>query len=50
MGFTYLRPAFEGIDGLTPELLALLLLVFGAASFVGNAVAGPIADRRLWCW
>ncbi len=47
MGFTYLRPAFEGIDGLTPELLALLLLVFGVASFVGNAVAGPIADRRL---
>ncbi|KRE31548.1 hypothetical protein ASG80_02305 [Agromyces sp. Soil535] len=47
MGFTYLRPAFEGIDGLTPELLAVLLLVYGVASFVGNAVAGPIADRRL---
>jgi len=44
MGFTYLRPADEGIDGLTPELLALLLLVYG---FAGNAIAGPIADRRL---
>ena len=47
MGFTYLRPAFEGISGLTPELLALLLLVFGVASFAGNALAGPLADRRL---
>lgn len=47
MGFTYLRPAFEGVSGLTPELLALLLLVYGVASFVGNAVAGPLADRRL---
>ncbi|WP_448002418.1 MFS transporter [Agromyces bauzanensis] len=47
MGFTYLRPAFETIDGLTPELLAILLMVFGVASFVGNAVAGPLADRRL---
>ena len=47
MGFTYLRPAFEGVNGLTHELLALLLLVYGIASFVGNAVAGPLADRRL---
>ncbi|WP_203230795.1 MFS transporter [Agromyces humi] len=47
MGFTYLRPAFEGVNGLTPELLAVLLLVYGIASFVGNAVAGPLADRRL---
>ena len=47
MGFTYLRPAFEDVSGLTPELLALLLLVYGIASFVGNAVAGPLADRRL---
>jgi len=47
MGFTYLRPAFETIDGLTPELLAVLLMVFGVASFLGNLVAGPLADRRL---
>lgn len=46
-GFTYLRPAFEAIDGLTPTTLALLLAVFGAASFVGNLAAGPLADRRL---
>lgn len=47
MAFTYLRPAFETIDGLTPALLAMLLMVFGVASFVGNLVAGPLADRRL---
>jgi predicted MFS family arabinose efflux permease len=47
MSFTYLRPAFEAIDGLTPALLALLLVVFGVGNFVGNLVAGPLADRRL---
>ncbi|MDQ0577603.1 MFS transporter [Agromyces albus] len=47
MGFTYLRPAFEAIDGITPSLLALLLMIFGVASFIGNMVAGPLADRRL---
>ena len=47
MGFTYLRPAFETIDGLTPELLAMLLVVYGVASFLGNLAAGPLADRRL---
>jgi len=47
MSFTYLRPAFEQIDGLTPTLLALLLLVYGVGNFVGNLAAGPLADRRL---
>ncbi|QEO14255.1 MFS transporter [Agromyces intestinalis] len=47
MGFTYLRPAFESIVGMSPALLAGLLVVFGVASFIGNLVAGPIADRRL---
>ena len=47
MSFTYLRPAFELIDGLTPALLALLLVVYGVGNFVGNLAAGPIADRRL---
>ncbi|MEV1128343.1 MFS transporter [Agromyces sp. NPDC049794] len=47
MGFTYLRPAFETIDGLTPALLAILLMVYGVAAFIGNLVAGPMADGRL---
>ncbi|WP_127792036.1 MFS transporter [Agromyces sp. LHK192] len=44
--FTYLRPAFETVDGINPALLAALLAVFGVASFVGNLAAGPLADRR----
>lgn len=47
MGFTYLRPAFQTVDGLTPTMLALLLMVYGVASFAGNLAAGPLADRRL---
>ncbi|MGI9824620.1 MFS transporter [Agromyces sp. Marseille-Q5079] len=46
-GFTYLRPAFESIGAVTPATLALLLAVFGLASFAGNLAAGPLADRRL---
>ncbi|GAA1839583.1 MFS transporter [Agromyces salentinus] len=46
-GFTYLRPAFEEIGGVTPATLALLLAAFGVASFVGNLAAGPLADRAL---
>ncbi|SIO06455.1 MFS transporter [Agromyces cerinus] len=46
-GFTYLRPAFESIGEVTPSTLALLLAVFGLASFAGNLAAGPLADRRL---
>jgi DHA1 family purine ribonucleoside efflux pump-like MFS transporter len=46
-GFTYLRPAFESIGAVTPSTLALLLAVFGLASFAGNLAAGPLADRRL---
>ncbi|GAA1955865.1 MFS transporter [Agromyces allii] len=46
-GFTYLRPAFETIGGLDPAALALVLAIFGVASFVGNLAAGPLADRRL---
>ncbi|QAY72412.1 MFS transporter [Agromyces protaetiae] len=47
MGFTYLRPAFDTIAGLTPEGLAVLLALFGIASFLGNLGAGFLADRHL---
>lgn len=45
--FTYVRPAAELVPGVTAEGLALLLLVYGVASLVGNLIAGPLADRRL---
>jgi predicted MFS family arabinose efflux permease len=47
MAFTFVRAAFAAVDGLTPGLLALLLFVYGLASFAGNLAAGPLADRAL---
>jgi DHA1 family purine ribonucleoside efflux pump-like MFS transporter len=47
MAFTFVRAAFAAVEGLTPGLLALLLAVYGIASFAGNLAAGPLADRAL---
>ena len=46
-GFTYIRPAADEVGGLDPDLLAVLLLVYGVGIVVGNLVAGPLADRTL---
>ena len=44
-GFTYIRPAVESMSDIgAGGGLALLLLVFGIASFVGTLLAGPVAD------
>jgi DHA1 family purine ribonucleoside efflux pump-like MFS transporter len=45
--FTYVRPAADLVPGLGSAGLATLLMVFGASAFVGNLVAGPLADARL---
>lgn len=44
-GFTYIRPAVEGLSDIDPGGFALLLLAFGVANFLGTALAGPLADR-----
>ncbi|WP_220035870.1 MFS transporter, partial [Modestobacter versicolor] len=44
-GFTYIRPAVQGMSDVGAAGLAALLLVFGIASFLGTAVSGPLADR-----
>ncbi len=44
-GFTYIRPAVEILSGIDADAFALLLLVFGVATFVGTATSGPLADR-----
>jgi DHA1 family purine ribonucleoside efflux pump-like MFS transporter len=44
-GFTYIRPAAEGMSGIDAGGFAVLLLVFGVANFLGTALAGPLADR-----
>jgi predicted MFS family arabinose efflux permease len=46
-GFTYIRPAAESASGLDAGGLAVLLLVFGVANFLGTALSGPLADRAL---
>jgi len=44
-GFTYIRPAVEGMSDIGSGGLAVLLLVFGVAGLVGTVVSGPLADR-----
>jgi DHA1 family purine ribonucleoside efflux pump-like MFS transporter len=46
-GFTYIRPAATDIGGLDAARLAVLLVVYGVAAFLGNLAAGPLADKRL---
>ncbi|WP_354567431.1 MFS transporter [Glaciihabitans sp. UYNi722] len=46
-GFTYIQPAAVNIPGLTAGGLAILLATYGVGGFVGNIVAGIVADRRL---
>jgi DHA1 family purine ribonucleoside efflux pump-like MFS transporter len=46
-GFTYIRPAVEGLSDLDADGLAVLLFVFGVATVIGTAASGPLADRRL---
>ena len=46
-GFTYIRPAAIDIGGLDPSQLAMLLVVYGVAAFLGNLAAGPLADKQL---
>jgi predicted MFS family arabinose efflux permease len=44
-GFTYIRPASQGLSGIDDGGFAILLLVFGIANFIGTSVSGPLADR-----
>ncbi|MDM7991561.1 MFS transporter [Arthrobacter sp. zg-Y877] len=46
-GFTYIRPTAESLSGIDAGGLALLLLVFGAASVLGTVISGPLADSAL---
>jgi DHA1 family purine ribonucleoside efflux pump-like MFS transporter len=46
-GFTYIRPAASGIGDAQPDQIALLLVVYGVAIFIGNLLAGPLADKRM---
>ncbi|SNQ47617.1 MFS transporter, DHA1 family, purine ribonucleoside efflux pump [Frankia canadensis] len=44
-GFTYIRTAVQDLSGIDDAGFAVLLLVFGVASFLGTVLSGPLADR-----
>ncbi len=46
--FTYLRPFLETVTRVDVSTLSLLLLVVGAASFVGTLIIGPVLNRSLY--
>lgn len=45
--YTYLRPLLEQVFGLPPRLVSALLLVYGAAGFVGTFLGGSLAARSV---
>jgi DHA1 family purine ribonucleoside efflux pump-like MFS transporter len=45
--YTFIRTGAEGVPGLTPATIAILLAVYGVGGLLGNLLAGLIVDRRL---
>jgi predicted MFS family arabinose efflux permease len=45
--YTFIRTAAEGVPGLTPATIAVLLAVYGVGGLVGNLLSGLVADRHL---
>ena len=45
--YTFIRTAAEGVPGLTPATIAILLAVYGMGGLVGNVLSGLVVDRRL---
>lgn len=45
--FTYLVPLLSDVTGIAPALIPALLLAYGIGGFIGNLVAGRLADLSL---
>ncbi|MDF0595956.1 MFS transporter [Psychromarinibacter halotolerans] len=45
--FTYLRPFLEQVTGVGVDVLSVLLLVLGAAGFVGSSLSGRMVGGRV---
>ena len=45
--YTFIRTAAEGVPGLTPATIAVLLAVYGVGGLLGNVLSGLVADRHL---
>lgn len=47
MAFTYIEPYLRAQSGITPSVIAPLLLAFGGAGLAANVVTGSLIDRWL---
>jgi predicted MFS family arabinose efflux permease len=45
--YTFIRTAAEGVAGLTPATIAVLLAVYGVGGLLGNLLSGLVVDRHL---
>ena len=45
--YTFIRVAAEGVRGVTPATIAILLAVYGVGGLLGNLLAGLAVDRHL---
>jgi DHA1 family inner membrane transport protein len=45
--YTYISPILETVTGVSPSVVAALLVLFGVGTVIGNVVAGKYADRAL---
>ena len=43
--FTFIAPLLTQVAGFTPGVVSVLLLAYGAGSFIGNLIAGRLTDR-----
>ncbi|MBT2694490.1 MFS transporter [Bacillus sp. ISL-55] len=46
VAFTYLTPILQEITGFAPKVVSIILLVYGIAVAIGNAIGGKAADRN----
>jgi len=46
VSFTYLAPMLEDITGFAPSAVSVILVVYGVAVAIGNAVGGKLANKN----
>ncbi|WLR54543.1 MFS transporter [Mesobacillus subterraneus] len=46
VAFTYLTPILQEVTGFTPKMVSIILLVYGVAVAIGNAIGGKAADKN----
>lgn len=46
VAFTYLTPILQEVTGFSPKMVSIILLVYGVAVAIGNAIGGKAADKN----